>query len=78
MLDQQPTIREPPRRAASGSPPRTLRSAATMEADAVLDALGSTPQGLSSDNDVVARKVCADIGLEVRGAVTGSELDTAR
>ncbi|MGO9889360.1 MAG: cation-transporting P-type ATPase [Solirubrobacteraceae bacterium] len=49
MLDQQQTIREPPQRAASEPPPLTLRSAATMEAGVVLDALGSTPQGLSSE-----------------------------
>ena len=30
---------------------------------------------ITGDNDVVARKVCADIGLEVRGTITGSELD---
>jgi P-type Mg2+ transporter len=49
MLDQQPTIREPPRHATSESTPLTLRSAATMDADAVLVALGSTSQGLSSE-----------------------------
>lgn len=49
MLDQQPTAREPPQRVASEPLPLTLRSAATMEADAVLDALGSSSKGLSSE-----------------------------
>jgi P-type Mg2+ transporter len=48
MLDQQQTTLERPRGAASESPPLTLRSAAMMEADAVLEALGSTAEGLSS------------------------------
>ena len=49
MLEEQQTTREPPRASASASGPVTLRSAAMMQADAVLDALGSTPRGLSSE-----------------------------
>jgi len=43
---QQSTPHKPPLRDASASASLTLRSAATMEADAVLDALASTPEGL--------------------------------
>jgi P-type Mg2+ transporter len=48
MLDKSQTAGEPPRRAASAEPRLTLSSAATMGADAVLEAVESTPQGLSS------------------------------
>ena len=48
MLDQQQAPHRPPRRATDTTRPLTLRAAATMDADAVLDALGSTPKGLSS------------------------------
>ena len=48
MLDQSQTTSEPPQPAASATQPLTLRSAATMDADAVLEAVRSTPDGLSS------------------------------
>ena len=40
-----------------------------------LDRLGVEVKVITGDNDLVARKVCADIGLAVRGAMTGTELD---
>jgi P-type Mg2+ transporter len=42
---------------------------------AALGGLGVEVKVITGDNDVVAKKVCADIGLEVRGTMTGSELD---
>jgi Mg2+-importing ATPase len=42
---------------------------------AALRRLGVDVKVITGDNDVVAKKVCADIGLEVRGTMTGSELD---
>ena len=45
------------------------------DAIAALRRLGVEVKVITGDNDVVAKKVCADIGLEVRGAITGSELD---
>ena len=45
------------------------------DAIAALRRLGVEVKVITGDNDVVARKVCADIGLEVRGAITGAELD---
>ena len=49
MLDQQHATGEPARTSARAEGPLTLRSTATMPADAVLDVLDSTPQGLSSE-----------------------------
>jgi P-type Mg2+ transporter len=40
-----------------------------------LDDLGVEVKVITGDNDLVARKVCADIGLKVSGTITGSELD---
>ena len=37
--------------------------------------LGVEVKVITGDNDRVAQKVCADIGLEVRGTLTGNELD---
>ncbi|MHB8233155.1 MAG: magnesium-translocating P-type ATPase [Solirubrobacteraceae bacterium] len=37
--------------------------------------LGVEVKVITGDNDRVAQKVCADIGLEVRGTLTGHELD---
>jgi Mg2+-importing ATPase len=45
------------------------------DAIAALQRLGVEVKVITGDNDVVAKKVCADIGLDVRGAMTGSELD---
>jgi P-type Mg2+ transporter len=45
------------------------------EAIAALHRLRVEVKVITGDNDIVARKVCADIGLDVRGAITGSELD---
>ena len=45
------------------------------DAVAALRRLGVEVKVITGDNDVVARNVCADIGLEVRGTITGSELD---
>jgi P-type Mg2+ transporter len=46
-------------------------------ADAIgrLGRLGVEVKVITGDNDVVANKVCADIGLPVLGTVTGSELE---
>ena len=46
-------------------------------ADAItaLGRLGVEVKVITGDNDVVAVKVADDIGLEVRGTITGSELD---
>jgi Mg2+-importing ATPase len=49
MLEEQQTTREAPRATASATGPVTLQSAAMMQTDAVLDALGSSPRGLSSE-----------------------------
>lgn len=49
MLNQQQSTREPPRAATSSARPLTLRAAATMEANAVVDALGVDAAGLSSE-----------------------------
>ena len=40
-----------------------------------LAGLGVEVKVITGDNDLVAKKVCADIGLEVLGTITGSELD---
>jgi Mg2+-importing ATPase len=40
-----------------------------------LERLGVEVKVITGDNDLVAKKVCEDVGLEVRGAITGSELD---
>jgi P-type Mg2+ transporter len=40
-----------------------------------LEGLGVEVKVITGDNDVVAAKVCRDLGLEVRGTVTGSQLD---
>jgi Mg2+-importing ATPase len=45
------------------------------EALARLHALDVEAKVLTGDNDRVAAKVCADLGLQVRGSITGSELD---
>jgi Mg2+-importing ATPase len=45
------------------------------DAIAALRRLGVEVKVITGDNDIVARKVCADIGLEVRGTMTGTELD---
>ncbi|HLY51261.1 MAG TPA: magnesium-translocating P-type ATPase [Solirubrobacteraceae bacterium] len=45
------------------------------DAIAALQRLGVEVKVITGDNDVVARKVCADIGLNVLGTMTGSELD---
>jgi P-type Mg2+ transporter len=45
------------------------------EAIAALHRLGVEVKVITGDNDVVAKKVCTDIGLEVRGSMTGAELD---
>jgi Mg2+-importing ATPase len=45
------------------------------EALARLKALEVEVKVITGDNDRVAAKVCADLGLDVRGALTGSELD---
>jgi P-type Mg2+ transporter len=42
---------------------------------AALQRLGVEVKVITGDNDIVAKKVCADIGLKVLGTVTGSELD---
>jgi Mg2+-importing ATPase len=45
------------------------------DAVATLERLGVEVKVITGDNDVVARKVCADIGLRVLGTITGAELD---
>ena len=45
------------------------------EAITSLRRLGVEVKVITGDNDVVARKVCADIGLNVLGTMTGPELD---
>jgi len=40
-----------------------------------LRALGITVKVVTGDNDLVARKVCADLAMEVAGVVTGTDLD---
>jgi Mg2+-importing ATPase len=45
------------------------------DAVATLERLGVQVKVITGDNDVVARKVCADIGLRVLGTITGAELD---
>jgi Mg2+-importing ATPase len=40
-----------------------------------LRALDVEVKVITGDNDLVARKVCGDLGLDVRGALTGAELD---
>jgi Mg2+-importing ATPase len=47
-------------------------------ADAIarLHALDVEVKVITGDNDRVAAKVCADLGLEVRGVLTGAQLDT--
>jgi P-type Mg2+ transporter len=45
------------------------------EALARLDALGVEVKVITGDNDRVAAKVCRDLGLAVRGTLTGAELD---
>ena len=45
------------------------------EALARLDRLGVEVKVITGDNAVVANKVCHDIGLNVRGVVTGAELE---
>lgn len=42
---------------------------------AQLQSLAVEVKVITGDNDIVARKVCADIGLSVLGTMTGSELD---
>jgi P-type Mg2+ transporter len=42
---------------------------------AALERLGVEVKVITGDNDVVTKKVCADIGLKVLGTITGSELD---
>ena len=49
MLDQQHATGELPPTGASAAGPLTLRSTATMQTDAVLDVLDSTPRGISSE-----------------------------
>jgi P-type Mg2+ transporter len=45
------------------------------DALARLHALGVEVKVITGDNDRVARKVCADLGLPVLGALSGAELD---
>ena len=45
------------------------------QAIAALQRLGVEVKVITGDNDIVANKVCADIGLKVLGTITGSELD---
>ncbi|MGZ6577295.1 MAG: magnesium-translocating P-type ATPase [Solirubrobacteraceae bacterium] len=45
------------------------------EAVAQLHRLGVEVKVITGDNEIVAKKVCADIGLDVAGTITGSELD---
>ena len=45
------------------------------EALSRLERLGVEVKVITGDNDLVAKKVCEDIGLQVREAITGSELD---
>jgi Mg2+-importing ATPase len=40
-----------------------------------LERLSVDVKVITGDNDLVAKKVCEDIGLTVRGTITGSELD---
>jgi Mg2+-importing ATPase len=40
-----------------------------------LERLGVEVKVITGDNDLVAKKVCKDLGLDVRGVITGSELD---
>jgi len=42
---------------------------------AQLNRLGVEVKVITGDNDIVAKKVCADLGLNVLGTITGSELD---
>ncbi|MFN0085455.1 MAG: magnesium-translocating P-type ATPase [Blastocatellia bacterium] len=53
---------DPPKSSA----PATLRA---LQRDAV------EVKVLTGDNEIVTRKVCLEVGLEVRGAITGDELD---
>ena len=45
------------------------------EAIAALQRLGVEVKVITGDNDIVAKKVCSDIGFKVLGTITGSELD---
>jgi len=45
------------------------------DAIAALGRLGVEVKVITGDNDVVAQKVCSEIGLSVLGTITGSELD---
>ncbi len=45
------------------------------DAIAALERLGVEVKVITGDNDLVAKKVCTDIGLNVLGTIIGSELD---
>ncbi|HVW46668.1 MAG TPA: magnesium-translocating P-type ATPase [Solirubrobacterales bacterium] len=56
------TFLDPPKAGAAGA----LRELARLDIEVKL---------ITGDNDRVAKKVCADLGLEVRGTLTGAELE---
>ncbi|MBX3276608.1 MAG: magnesium-translocating P-type ATPase [Acidobacteria bacterium] len=57
--------------AAFLDPPRTSATATlhALKRDAV------EVKVLTGDNEIITRKICSDVGLEVRGAITGEELE---
>jgi Mg2+-importing ATPase len=49
----------------------------TREALAALDKYGVAVKVLTGDNDIVAKKICADVGLKVERATLGNEIESA-
>ena len=59
----------------ASSPSSTGQRRTRPAALARLRALDVEVKVITGDNERVARKVCADLGLDVRGTLTGTELD---
>lgn len=47
----------------------------TTEALSLLSSLGIEVKVLTGDNDLVSKKICKDVGLEIKGTIIGSEID---
>jgi len=41
----------------------------------LLSGLGIEVKVLTGDNELVSKKICTDVGLEIKGTITGSEID---